>query len=97
MSELSRNSKYDHVFAIVRVDRFHEPGTDPETAITIKKVVRSRECAEEEVSRLNALNCDKRSVYFWQVTRLERSAEPPELVASAPDSSASKAAPAGSS
>jgi hypothetical protein len=48
--EFSPNRRYDHVFAIIRVDRFDQLGATPEEAITITKVVRSREAAEAEVS-----------------------------------------------
>lgn len=75
MSEDTRNSTYDHAFAIVRVDLFHDLAADPETAITVKKVVLSEQFAEEEVSRLNTLNRDKQCMYFWQVTRLERAVQ----------------------
>ena len=81
MTELSRNLKYDHVFAVIRVDRFHDPMAAPETAITVKKIVLSQQLAEAEVARLNALNGDKGSLYFWQITRLERSSDLPEVEA----------------
>jgi hypothetical protein len=72
MPELSPNRRYDHVFAIIRVDTFEQPGATPPEAITITKAVWSREAAEAEVSRLNHLNKDKGATYFWRVTRLER-------------------------
>ncbi len=70
---LKRNRAYDHAFAIVRVDMFHEPTvvTDFGSVITVKVVVDTEECAQAEVERLNALNGDKGAVYFWQVTRIE--------------------------
>ena len=55
------------MYAVVR---FHPAREDPEFAITVKEVVRSREIAEAEVARLNALNADKGARYFCQITRL---------------------------
>ena len=72
MAEARPNSKYDHVYAIVRVDTFHELEIPVESAITVKKVVWTQEVAEAEVIRLNRLNKEKGAVYFWQITRLER-------------------------
>src|SRR5688572_27372073 len=70
MAEFSPNRRYDHVFAIIRVDRFDHSGEWTEGAITITKAVWSRETAEAEVIRLNHLNKDKGAVYFWRITRL---------------------------
>jgi hypothetical protein len=61
------NQRYEHVYAIVRHDRFQEPS---EQSFTVKEVVRTQAMAEAEVNRLNELNADKNSTYFWQVTRL---------------------------
>jgi hypothetical protein len=72
VAELSPNRRYDHVFAIIRADPFEHSGATPAEAITITKVVWSREAAEAEASRLNHLNKDKGAAYFWRVTRLER-------------------------
>jgi hypothetical protein len=72
MEGWSPNSKYEHVFAIVRVDTFHDMDTPVQDTVTVKKVVWSRDTAEQEVARLNELNSSKGSVYFWTVTRLER-------------------------
>jgi hypothetical protein len=63
---------YQHVYAIVRVDKFHFP-VEKEMlplVVTVKKIVRERETAESEVERLNKLNLGKDCFYFWQVTRL---------------------------
>lgn len=91
MAQLSPNLKYDHAFAIIRIDSFHHHDAAPEVTINVKKVVRSQEFAELEVARLNALKSGKGSRYFWQVTRLERAEERPERTASASDSSTSAA------
>ncbi len=75
MAPLRRNLKYDHAFAIIRVDSYGDLYLPPQDAVTVTKVVWSREVAEVEVARLNALKKDKGSFYFWQVTRLERKAD----------------------
>ncbi len=69
------NKKYDHAFAIIRVDLFHELDTPLEHKITVVKVVWTEQMAEEETERLNKLNDTKGSKYFWQLTRLERRSE----------------------
>ncbi len=73
MAMLNPNLKYDHAFAVVRVDTFKHINEVPETAITVNKVVSSEEDAEVEVAHLNSLNKEreKGAIYFWQVTRLE--------------------------
>jgi len=53
------------VYAVVRIDE-HLSGTD---AITVKEILPTMEQAEREVERLNVLNRDKGSYYFWQATR----------------------------
>jgi hypothetical protein len=60
----------EHVYAIVRVDQFHDSAVPLENMITIKEIVWSIEQAEAEVSRLNELNGSKGCKYFWQTTRL---------------------------
>jgi hypothetical protein len=61
------NQRYEHIYAIVRYDRFLEAS---EQSFTVKEVVRTQAMAEAEVNRLNELNADKNSTYFWQATRL---------------------------
>ena len=67
------NARYEHVFAIVRVDTYVDVdmGVEPGAAITVTKVLREQEIAEAEVERLNLLNSPKGSSYFWTITRLE--------------------------
>lgn len=72
MDENKPNLKYDHVFAIVRVDSFQDLAVSPETKIVIKKIVLTQEVAKAEVTRLNNLNNNKNCIYFYQMTRLER-------------------------
>ena len=76
------NLKFDHAFAIVRLDTGHDPSmtwgdilTDEQSyshLVTIKEVVWDAGVAEAEVKRLNQLNSAKGSVYFFQVTRIQR-------------------------
>jgi hypothetical protein len=70
--QFSPNARYDHVFAIIRVDVSCDVEPDYEQSITVKKIVRSQEEAEAEVARLNRLRKSERSKYFWQITRMER-------------------------
>ena len=60
----------EHVYAIVRFDRFAD---SPENSFTVKEIVRSQAVAESEVNRLNELNAGKDCTYFWQTTRVRRS------------------------
>jgi hypothetical protein len=60
----------EHVYAIIRWDGFHEPTVPPEDCVTVTTIVRSREAAEAEVARLNALAEGKNMRYWWQTTRL---------------------------
>lgn len=55
------NARYEHVFALVRVDTHVgvDMEAEPEAAITATKVVREQEIAEAEVGRLNLLNGPK--------------------------------------
>lgn len=72
MSTDRPSSQYDHVYAIIRVDRDDGiSGISNRDRITVKKVVRLKERAEQEVERLNKLNADKGCEYFYQLTRLE--------------------------
>jgi len=59
------------VYAIIRVDDFHDLTVPLEDKITVKEIVPSLEVAYAEVARLNALNNSKGSRYFWQATRLD--------------------------
>ena len=44
----------EHVYAIVRYDRFQEPS---EQSFTVKEIVSTQAIAETEVNRLNELKC----------------------------------------
>jgi hypothetical protein len=73
MSAETPNAKYDHVYAVIRLDEAVTPGAIPDrNLIMVKKVVFSQEVAEREVCRLNRLNSSKGCQYFYQITRLER-------------------------
>lgn len=67
---------YAFVYVIVRFDAY-VTGSPPETAFRVKGAVRTRAEAEAEVERLNALNAEKGSRYFWQRTRLARASNEP--------------------
>jgi len=66
-----QNRKFGHVYAIVRYDADAPEGSPIDFRVTVKKVVYDPAFAESEVKRLNALNEDKGSFYFSQLTRLE--------------------------
>lgn len=60
-------SPYEFVYAVVRVDDYGDGVFNPETQITVKEVVWSREEAEKEVKRLNALGLGR---YYFTLSRL---------------------------
>lgn len=70
--EDARNEKYDHVYAIIRIDNFEAyPGiTD---CATVKVVLLDKKLGEAEIERLNKVNHDKGCKYFLQQTRIQRS------------------------
>jgi len=77
MAQESPNAKYDHIYAIIRLDKdVISGGIIDRNQVMVKKVVLSKEKAEQEVDRLNRLNTDKGCEYYYQITRLER--EPKE-------------------
>jgi hypothetical protein len=79
MSELKPpRPKYEHVYAIVRWATDAPDDSPLDFRITVKKVVTDPGYAEREVQRLNGLNSDKGSYYFFQLTRFE--AEAPQTV-----------------
>ncbi len=69
--ELKPNRKYQHIYAIIRYDIDADSDAPIDLRITVKKVVVDPQYAEAEVKRLNELNKDKDSYYFYQVTRFE--------------------------
>lgn len=72
MTEL--NPKYDQVYAVVRFQAYHahDRGEMRQRDFAVVKVVRSEAAAQDEVERLNSVNRQKGSLYFYQPTRLER-------------------------
>jgi hypothetical protein len=64
--------KFDHAYAILRIDPLQSPNTPPDAAVTVKRIVWSEQAAAAEVARLNALRPGTAPRYFWQVTRVER-------------------------
>ncbi len=62
------NSKYIHLYAIVRVDLAVD-GDHPTNSIAVVKIFSSRESADEEASRLNKVNEGKRCRYEVYVSR----------------------------
>jgi hypothetical protein len=64
------NPRFEHVYAIIRVD---DPLIEDASAIesvVITKIVRSEDEAKREVARLNRLNAPKGCKYLYQMTRL---------------------------
>lgn len=62
-----KHKEREEVFAVLRFDAFHEAAS-PDVCITVKEIVRSRELADAEVARLNAINGQKSVRYWWQHT-----------------------------
>jgi hypothetical protein len=64
-----QNSKFQHVYAIVRID-FPLDLDNPENTIAVVKVHSSKSDAESEVSRLKEINQEKGCNYTVYTTRL---------------------------
>jgi hypothetical protein len=72
MTELP-NRKYEHVYAIIRLDKNVVSASIPDrNLITVTKVVLTKEEAEREVTRLSQLNVAQGSEYYCDVTRIQR-------------------------
>lgn len=56
----------EHVWVVVRYDNYKSP----ESAFSIKEILRSRELAEAEAARLNRVNADKCCRYWVLIGRL---------------------------
>lgn len=67
---VSARPRKEEVFVILRADRFHGPDTELKTLVTAKQVVFSRDMAEREVARLNALHPDGTVRYWAAMSRL---------------------------
>jgi hypothetical protein len=68
---LKPNKKHEHIYAILRYETDAGPDTPIDFRVTVKKVVSDPDYAEREVRRLNDLNQEKGSYYFYQITRFE--------------------------
>ena len=64
--------RFDHVYAIVRYEADAGENCPPNLRVTVKEIVLDLQVAEAEVRRLNDLNQDKGSIYFFQVTRIRK-------------------------
>jgi hypothetical protein len=76
---MQANPRFDHVYAVVRIDSFLGPETPLENKIAIKEILWTEEAARREVDRLNQLNEGKGCHDFWQTTRLEKVSVQPDL------------------
>ena len=68
---LKPNPRYDHAWAVVRLDMFSTGQLVPDR-ITVVRVFWTAERATEEATRLNTVNEAKDCLYFATVTRVER-------------------------
>lgn len=68
---LKPNKKYGHLYAIIRFETDEDTKTPIDLRVTVKKVVNDPHYAAREVERLNELNKEKGSYYFYQITRFE--------------------------
>jgi hypothetical protein len=71
MSKIPAEKK--QVYAIVRVDEFHDESVTWANKIKVTKVVFDRLTAQSEVDRLTRINGGKGATYFWQATHIEPS------------------------
>ncbi len=68
---LKPNKKSEHLYAVIRYEIDAGNDTPIDLRITVKKVVVDPNFAAREVKRLNDLNREKGSYYFYQITRFE--------------------------
>ena len=69
------HKRYDHAFAIIRIDRCQHFINHPKDYISIKKVVYDEQTAQDEVERLNQLRSHPEIEYYYQITRIEKSVD----------------------
>ena len=55
-----------HVFAIIRFDKYID---EPMDSFSVVKILPTEQAAEIEVGRLNDINGDEKTIYYWQTTR----------------------------
>ena len=70
-AEHKPNAKHRHVFAVIRLDDFHSAEAPLEDRFSVTEVFFTDEAAEQEASRLNALNSGKDCRYVVRITRLD--------------------------
>lgn len=66
---MTDDRQWIEAYAVVRYDHYLGDDASSEAKVTIKEVLPTREEAEREVDRLNALKAGRGSTYFWQYTR----------------------------
>jgi hypothetical protein len=100
MAQAKPNAKFDHVYAIIRLDKDATAGgLVDRNLVTVTKVVYSEALAEQEVKRLTNLNAGKGCEYFYQITRLDSrecknlSEESPNPIADSASAAASQRPP----
>jgi hypothetical protein len=74
------NKRFDHVFAIIRIDEFRNPDVPVEDRVVVQKIMWNEQAAEKELDRLNNLKPGGRSRYCLQIARIERAAKAVESV-----------------
>jgi hypothetical protein len=68
LGETTRVRNVRPALAIIRIDRY---SSDEQERVTVKRVVWDETLAVSEVQRLNELNEDSETFYFWQYTRVD--------------------------
>jgi hypothetical protein len=66
------NLRYDHAWAVIRLDGVKTGGELNQYHVTVMRVYWTREKAMREVARLNELNAAKDCFYYSTSTRIER-------------------------
>ncbi len=69
---MASDSRFDHVYAILRFETDAGEEVPVDLRVTVKKIVLDANEAAAEVKRLNELNQGKGSYFFSQVTRIEK-------------------------
>ena len=63
-------AKREHVYALLRLDEFHEADAPVEARVTVKKILREKQRAERELKKLNKLYANENCRYWLQETLL---------------------------
>lgn len=88
MTRVRRNRRFEHVYAILRIDRGIDGIMPSIDNVIVTKVFREIEEAEKEVARLNSIGNSDKCAYHMQITRITR--EPDQA---SPTTTASPEAP----